>query len=29
MLKDPNVQKTLRFSQAFLDILNERQRESK
>ncbi|MET3207332.1 UNVERIFIED_CONTAM: uncharacterized protein YjgD (DUF1641 family) [Paenibacillus sp. PvR008] len=28
MLKDPNVQKTLRFSQAFLDILNERQRES-
>ncbi len=29
MLKDPNVQKTLRFSQAFLEILNERQRESK
>lgn len=29
MLKDPNVQKTLRYSQAFLDVLNERQRESK
>ncbi|MGW8958915.1 DUF1641 domain-containing protein [Paenibacillus sp. NPDC055715] len=28
MLKDPNVQKTLCYSQAFLDILKERQRES-
>lgn len=25
MLKDPNVQHTLRFAQAFLNILNERQ----
>ncbi|MBP2001937.1 uncharacterized protein YjgD (DUF1641 family) [Paenibacillus shirakamiensis] len=26
ILKDPNVQKTLRFSQAFLDTLNDRQK---
>lgn len=25
MLKDPNVQQTLRFAQAFLNVLNERQ----
>lgn len=29
MLKDPNVQKGLRFAQAFLDILNERQAQNK
>ncbi|MDO7906352.1 DUF1641 domain-containing protein [Paenibacillus sp. JX-17] len=29
MLKDPNVQRTLRFSQAFLDILGERQKQGK
>ncbi|CAH0119498.1 putative protein YjlC [Paenibacillus sp. CECT 9249] len=26
MLKDPQVQKTLRFAQAFLDVLSERQK---
>lgn len=29
MLKDPNVQKSLRFTQAFLNILNERQVQNK
>lgn len=27
MLKDPNVQKSLRFAQAFLSVLNERQQQ--
>ncbi|MFB5674935.1 DUF1641 domain-containing protein [Paenibacillus terreus] len=29
MLKDPNVQKGLRFASAFLDIMNERQAQNK
>ncbi|MDP4096242.1 DUF1641 domain-containing protein [Paenibacillus sp. P96] len=29
MLKDPNVQKGLRFAQAFFDVLNERQTQNK
>ncbi|TMV07405.1 DUF1641 domain-containing protein [Paenibacillus thermoaerophilus] len=27
MLKDPQVQKTLRFAQAFLDVLSDRQKQ--
>ncbi|MFB5268774.1 DUF1641 domain-containing protein [Paenibacillus enshidis] len=29
MLKDPNVQKGLRYAQAFFDVLNERQAQNK
>ncbi|MGN7468455.1 DUF1641 domain-containing protein [Brevibacillus sp. SAFN-007a] len=29
MLKDPNVQKTLRFAQAFLDVLAEREQQKR
>jgi uncharacterized protein YjgD (DUF1641 family) len=29
MLKDPQIQKTLRFTQAFLDVLNEKEKQSK
>ncbi|MUG68137.1 DUF1641 domain-containing protein [Paenibacillus campinasensis] len=29
MLKDPQVQKALRFTQAFMDVLNEREKQDK